>query len=568
MSSPPAERRPWLLGPAPDLLLGCGLGYAALVLGLAALGTGMTTVSGWLPLVILVTGIPHYGATLVRVYAKADARRRYARYAFGLGALVWGTFVASLYSPRLGALFITLYLTWSPWHYTGQNFGLAMMFLRRAGATVSPGLRRLVHASFVLSFVPVFANIHRAGSGGSDPLYAASEGYRFAPLGIPEGVFAVVLGLAGLGYAVTTGAMLWQLGRQGKLGRFAPVIALVASQAAWFLLPVVLGWFAPALYGPGGPTALAFIWVAIAHSVQYLWISLYYARSSGSVRATGRATLGYLGVTVLAGAALWVVPAIVCAPGALGLLPFESGLGLLVAAAVNVHHFILDGAIWKLRHAPVGGVLVAQATAAPESARGKPAGFSWPGRAALVLVGGVAVVCWVVAAWEKEMGSRRAVAAGDLGRLEIAARRLALVGRDGPRIHVSLGRLAARQGDQGRALSEYRKSLALHPTPDAWIGIGKIHEARRELEPARDAYGAAIALDPRDATALDHLAGVLLALGDWEQAVSTSYRAALYAPDQPAIRRRYDELLGRLAAPPEAQEADEIVVRAEAEELR
>lgn len=568
MSSPPAARRPWLLGPAPDLLLGCGLGYAALVLGLAALGTRMTTVSGWLPLAILVTGIPHYGATLVRVYGRAEARRRYATYAFHLGALVWGTFVASLYSPRLGALFITLYLTWSPWHYTGQNFGLAMMFLRRAGATVSPGLRRLVRASFVLSFVPVFANIHRAGSGGADPLYAASEGYRFAPLGIPEDVFAVVLGLAGIGYVATTAAMLWQLGRQGGMGRFAPALALVASQAAWFVLPVVLGWFSPALYGPGGPTALAFIWVALAHSVQYLWISLHFARASGAVGGTARATLGYLGVAILAGAALWVVPALVSAPGALGLLPFESGLGLLVAAAVNVHHFILDGAIWKLRHAPVSEALVAPAMAAPALAPPSPARLAWLGRAALVGVGGVAVACWVLAAWEKEVGQRRAVAAGDFARLGVAARRLAMVGRDGPRIHVALGRLAARRGDEATALAEYRRSLALHPTPEAWIGIGKVHEARRALEPARDAYQAALALDPEDATALDHLAGVWLALGDWDRAVATSYRAALHAPDRPEIRRRYEDLLARLAAPPEVQAADEIVVHAGAEELR
>jgi hypothetical protein len=445
-----------------------------------------------------------------------------------------------------------------------------MMFLRRAGATVSPALRRLVHASFVLSFVPVFANIHRAGSGGSDPLYAASAGYRFAPLGIPEGVFTVALGLAGLGYAATAGAMLWQLGRQGKLTRFAPVLAIVVSQAAWFVLPVVLGWFAPALYGPGGPTALAFIWVALAHSVQYLWISVHYARASGSVGATARATLGYLGVAVLAGAALWVVPAFVFAPGALGLLPFESGLGLLVAAAVNVHHFILDGAIWKLRHAPVGGVLVSPsaAAAAPAVGHAVPAGPSWLGRAALALVGAVAVVCWVVAAWEKEMGQRRAAAAGDFERLGVAAQRLALVGRDGPRIHVALGRLAARRGEQEAALAAYRRSLALHPTPDAWIGIGKIHEARRALLPARDAYEAALALDPRDATALDQLSGVFLALGDWDKAVATSYRAALHAPDRPEIRRRYDDLLARLSAPPEAPEADEIVVRAEAEEVR
>ena len=31
----------------------------------------------------------------------------------------------------------TVYLTWSPWHYSGQNYGLFMMFARRAGAKPS-----------------------------------------------------------------------------------------------------------------------------------------------------------------------------------------------------------------------------------------------------------------------------------------------------------------------------------------------------------------------------------------------------------------------------------------------
>ena len=33
----------------------------------------------------------------------------------------------------------------------------------------------------------------------------------------------------------------------------------------------------------------------------------------------------------------------------------------MIAAGVNIHHFILDGAIWKLRDTGVGGVLLAEA---------------------------------------------------------------------------------------------------------------------------------------------------------------------------------------------------------------
>ncbi|MDI3288822.1 tetratricopeptide repeat protein [Polyangium sp. 15x6] len=528
MSTAVAAPRPWLFGPWPDLLLGCGIGYGLVVVALAAIGAPMGSLEGWLPLVVLVTGIPHYGATLLRVYGTESARRRYFLYAFPLGFLVWGAFAASFAAPRLGTWLITLYLTWSPWHYTAQNFGLVMMFLRRAGITPSPALRRLVWISFVLSFVLVFANIHgSASAGGADPLQAASASYRFAPLGIPTGFALGALSVAGASYVVVTGLVIRKLGKLAAISRLVPALSLVASQAAWFVLPVLLGLLRPALYGPKGATALAFIWVAIAHSVQYLWISFHYARASGSVAKAAPAGLAYLGKTVLAGSAIWVLPAIVCAPGALGILPFESGLGLLVAAAVNVHHFILDGAIWKLRDGAVGNVLVGQTSAAPQAAPAVRGFGAWVLRAAFVAVGLVAAGAWAASAWEKEMGIRRAAAAGDLARVEAAAQRLALLGRDGPRIHVAIGRL---------------------------------YEARGEKDAAHAAYEAALALDPEDATALDRIAESWIKRGDFQRALDARYRAARNAPDRPAFRRRYEELLARLQAPPEAGDTEVIVV--------
>ena len=52
------------------------------------------------------------------------------------------------------------------------------------------------------------------------------------------------------------------------------------------------------------------------------------------------------------------MPALVFAPQVLGGLPYDLGLGLMVASAVNLHHFVLDGAIWKLRNTRVAGVLL------------------------------------------------------------------------------------------------------------------------------------------------------------------------------------------------------------------
>jgi hypothetical protein len=42
MSVSAGARRPWLVGPAPDLLLGCGLGYLLLVAALALVRPDMS----------------------------------------------------------------------------------------------------------------------------------------------------------------------------------------------------------------------------------------------------------------------------------------------------------------------------------------------------------------------------------------------------------------------------------------------------------------------------------------------------------------------------------------------
>ncbi|MEX2207808.1 MAG: hypothetical protein WEF50_16405 [Myxococcota bacterium] len=476
MTSAAVERRAWLFGPLPDLLFGCGLVYPLMVGIVAAVGFSREAVAAWVPLLILCTSIPHYGATLLRVYATAEARRRYSNYGLVFGLVVWGAFALSLGTPDLGRWFITLYLTWSPWHYSAQNFGLSLMFLQRGGVAVDAPLRRLIKLSYVLSFVVILAGIHGATfTSGSDPLYSGQGGYEFASLEVPDALIRPLLALATLAYVGVTAVMLLRLQRRSSLRTLTPVLGLVASQLVWFIVPVLLGRSFPGLYGQKGLTALAFVWVAIAHAVQYLWISVYYARASGLAAATASATLGYIGAATLVGAALWVVPAWLLAPGVFGVLAFDAGLGLLVASAVNLHHFLLDGVIWKLRDARVGAALVAKPVPEPAPALGLRTNVSWPLRAGIAAVGALAVAFWSIGTWEREVGYRQALLHDDVERLELASRRLALVGRDGPEIHEDLGRKRAQRGERAKALEEYRKSQALAPMPDAWPGMGVLY---------------------------------------------------------------------------------------------
>lgn len=552
--------RPWLFGPRIDLIFGCGVGYAVLTLLLALFRPRMDALQGWLPFLILLTGLPHYGATLERVYSTAAARRRYGRYAAVFGLLVWGAFVATVVSRRGGSWLVTLYLTWSPWHYAAQNFGLVMMFLRRAGADISTGFRRVIQLSFVFSFLLVFVNIHRnAPFAVNDPLYAASaarDAVQFVRLGIPDGVAKVLLVCLGLAYVGVTAFSVVGISRKTEIGKSVPAIVLLSSQSVWFVLPVVLGQTIPAWVTSAGPAALQFIWVAIAHSAQYLWISLHFARMAGRTEATRASMLRYFGLAVALGATLWVFPVLLANKTGLSRMPHESGLDMLVAAAVNLHHFLLDGVIWKLRDAPVRQALVdgRSEASAPTHAL---TNVAWA-RGLVVVAGLFAVGCWVIAAWEQEVGRRRAVASGDLERVQVAAKRLAWVGRDGPRIHVAMAKLLQHRGDDEAAMIEYQRGIDLWPTLQAWVGVGKIREKRSQWTEAQSAYEAALVLEPNHASTLDDLAHVHAARGNIEEAVKIELRAIYAAPERPDLRRRYDALVMKL--PVDTAGGDERVI--------
>jgi hypothetical protein len=445
-ASPLAPR--WLFGPWSDLLLGCGLGYAALFVVLAAAGPEVRAAVpvALFPILALLSGTPHYGATLLRVYERREDRRAYTLFAVHATLLLWALFVVGLYEVTVGSLLFTLYLTWSPWHYSGQNYGLAVLFLRRRGIPFSPAARRLLWGSFVLCYALTFLSLHAGQTTSYAPNAANAGAIQFLPLGLsPEWALWALLA-AGLLYVQVLGALAVLLLRVASPRDLLPVAALVASQALWFAVPVVaravhaLEWLEPLSVQYGN---YHFFWIAVAHSVQYLWVTTYYAARGES--SAGRAA--YLSKAMLAGAVIWGVPALLFAPGVLGRMPYDAGLFALVASTVNLHHFVLDGAIWKLRDGRIARILlrrdeaaVPAPAAAPPPRRGWAPGVVWA-------TGALCAALVVLGSLESEFGFRRAAARGDEARVAQAARRLAWMGRDGPEIHARLAEFAAARGD-------------------------------------------------------------------------------------------------------------------------
>ncbi|MFT5443582.1 MAG: MFS family permease, partial [Myxococcota bacterium] len=281
----------WLFGPVSDVFLGAGLLYLLAIFGMTVSGFAVHESMSPATVAILITIFSgtHYGTTLLRVYEHEAERRTYRVFTVYATVAMIAALGGALYSPIAGSLLITIYLTWSPWHYTGQNYGISMMFLRRRGVDVTPRIKSWLHASFILSYVSVFLNFHfEGGISQTDPLgytSGATSGFQFIGLGLPAVLRTWLLPAVGLGYVVTTFGSIAMLLRGSTLKAVSPALVLLATQAAWFAVPHLSLYFdldnhIPALNLKGDRNFQAyFLWAALGHAIQYLWITTYYARS-------------------------------------------------------------------------------------------------------------------------------------------------------------------------------------------------------------------------------------------------------------------------------------------------
>ncbi len=342
---------PWIYNPWLDLIVGCGAWSAPLLLlSYFSLASSARTWSVVFYALALFFNYPHYMATIYRAYHRAEDFHKYRVFTVHITGLVMLTLLLSHFWLRLLPWIFTIYLTWSPWHYSGQNYGLFMMFARRAGADPDKSCRRALYGAFVVSYLILFLGFHTGPS--SDPL--------FLSLGIPavvSGWEQIVLSVAFIALSVFG---LSRLARATGWKKLIPSLTLFSSQFLWFLLPAAIS-LIKGLAIPQNRYSSGVL--AVMHSAQYLWITSYYARREATDKSAGNVgkpsrnwrPLAYFGVLVVGGIALFV-------PGPwLASRAFHhdfSASFLIFTALVNIHHFILDGAIWKLRDGRIASLLL------------------------------------------------------------------------------------------------------------------------------------------------------------------------------------------------------------------
>ena len=557
---------PWIWNPWLDLLIGCG-GWSAPLLVVAYVATKSHTLQ-WsfaFYFLALIFNYPHFMATVYRTYHTREQFEKYRIFTLHIAILLALTGALTVAWPALLPWVFTLYVCWSPWHYSGQNFGLLMMFARRSGLAPEKRERHALYSAFIASYLLLMLNFH-TGVSTDDMILS---------LGLPARVvlwpkLALATFFIGAG-----GWALTRFGQRAKSWReMAAPLILFLSQFMWFVVFVGLELTSrlqvqQTRYSTG--------MLAILHASQYLWITSYYQQRESRAAGQNHWRFSSYFVTLIAcGIALfvplpWIVSRALHADFVSTFLAFT--------ALVNIHHFILDGAIWKLRDSRIAALLIgagdksasAPPAAAPER-RSILAGLWWLASGSKAAHWTRVALALLLCAWGLMDQARYYWASIDAGPTG-----LKLAAQLNPYDSILLGRIARlnqKAGDNNDAVVALIKAVQLNPNSRPLRhSLARALAATGRYQDADRVYRDLLAGFPNDVEALIN-SGLLAqklgrpdeAMDDWRKAIALDPlqgNAELYLADgltqrgeAEAAARHYRTYLRVLAARPAEHTGD------------
>jgi hypothetical protein len=333
---PAAGRRVPIAGrtfvsPGFDFLFIAG-GWSLAVLPLLALSGGLSATAqqySWLPVLVLLAASTHVGASTVRLYTKPGSLHDYPFLTMVFPLLTVVALTAAVAWPdAVGRHVQALYLTWTPYHYAAQSYGLAVMYCYRSGCSLDATDKKLLRLTCLVPFVLAFL---RSRGSGIEWLVPASVLEQPA---LGYGRHLLVQALLGLTLAAP-GALFLRLGRPGKAGM--PLISLLTifTNGIWWLV---------LQYGN------AFVWATIFHGVQYLCISAIFHVKEQAQQPSNRRGWPYHVLRFYLLSAILAYCLFHVWPVAYLLAGFGWAEAMFLTTAVlSLHHVVVDAYIWRLR---------------------------------------------------------------------------------------------------------------------------------------------------------------------------------------------------------------------------
>lgn len=333
----------YFVGPFVDSLVigGASLLAYALVWSLQS-RMSMETVYATSAALLVAVNWPHFSATVHRLYHSTSNISQYPLTAVAVPLVILGGVWASFAQPAAVApYFVKLYLIWSPYHFSGQTLGITLLYARRAGVRFSRSERLAITAFIFATFI---FPLVRFETGRGDQAYF---GVPYPTLGMPDWTRQV----AGTWLVVCAVAFIAIFIRWKQQGRALPppIVFLPAlAQFVWFV--------------PGSRLAAFNEFVPLFHSLQYLLIAsalqLKEKLDVHAIRPSRRyvfwETTRWLFLNVIGGMLLFkTLPLVFESTGASAA--FVTGV---ILAAVQIHHFFVDGVIWKLKSPAVSSPLM------------------------------------------------------------------------------------------------------------------------------------------------------------------------------------------------------------------
>ncbi len=347
---------PWILHPVIDSLFCCG-GFLWILFFVVQMGFRADLTTGATGITLLLLNAlgqiffsdAHQPATLWRVYLSKRTRDSVGAFVTLCGVITLAIGAYGLFSPSFTAGLVVVTLAWSIQHLFAQAYGVSLIYCYKRGYMMSKNERDIFYYLFQTGLAFCLIRMFTYQSFAQKELYGLKTPF-WGPL--PEWLFYLTLVVFQINVLMFVGMIVRKRLKEKKL---FPLPALATACTA-LMLPLFNKW---------EPIAFVIFIQTFYHSSQYIVVTTaYYLKERGlpenvpfsriSSLLTKKVVFKYMGAITLLGLFFYVgLPLILTHVG------FDRAVAYCVVYCVfNLHHYVTDAAIWRMKDPVVRKLLV------------------------------------------------------------------------------------------------------------------------------------------------------------------------------------------------------------------